>query len=89
MYLFFVKYIDMNKEDIISDIDRLLNNPDNTENQQLFDDKNQNDIMQQQMHQQMPRPILLPKSQQNLQLVSRPLPQLKVQSLQRQVPPRT
>ena len=41
----------MNKEDIISDIDRLLNNTDNTENQQVFDDKNQNEIMQQQMSQ--------------------------------------
>jgi hypothetical protein len=43
----------MNKEDIISDIDRLLNNSDNTENQQVFDDKNQNEIMQQQQQQQM------------------------------------
>ena len=41
----------MNKEDIISDIDRLLNNTNNTENQQVFDEKNQNEIMQQQMAQ--------------------------------------
>jgi cobalamin biosynthesis Mg chelatase CobN len=41
----------MNKEDIISDIDRLLNNSGNSENQQVFDDKNQNELMQQQMAQ--------------------------------------
>jgi len=79
----------MNKEDIISDIDRLLNNSGNSETQQGFDEKNQNELMQQQMAQaQMQQQMAQAQMQQQMAQAQQQqmaqqgqLPQLRNQQL--------